>query len=90
MPRCTPGTDLVIANGKTSLLRSWAAGREQPDRVAVVQVRRDQQDCQQFWLAVLSAIRDASGAPAEGRQLAGTPSFNEAAIAGRVLAELAE
>jgi hypothetical protein len=31
-----------------------------------MQVRRDQQDSQQFWLAVLSAIRHASGTPGEG------------------------
>jgi LuxR family maltose regulon positive regulatory protein len=55
----------------------------------VVQVRRDQQDSQQFWLAVLSAIRQASGPPGEGEQLAATPDFNEAAISERVLSELA-
>ncbi len=77
-------------SGKTSLLRAWADGPGQPYRLAVVQVRRDQQDSQQFWLAVLSAIRHASGTPGEGEQLAGTPDFNEAAIGERVLAELAE
>lgn len=50
-------------------------------------MRRDQQDCQQFWLAVLSAIRNAFG---EGQQLAATPGFNETAIADRALSELAE
>ncbi len=53
-------------------------------------MRRDQQDSQQFWLAVLSAIRHASGTPSEGEQLAATPDFNEAAIGERVLSELAE
>ena len=76
--------------GKTSLLRAWADGPGQPYRLAVVQVRRDQQDSQQFWLAVLGAIRAASGTPGEGEQLAATPDFNEAAIGERVLAELAE
>ncbi len=77
-------------SGKTSLLRAWADGPGQPYRLAVVQVRRDQQDSQQFWLAVLSAIRQASGTPGEGEQLAATPDFNEAAIADRVLSEVAE
>jgi LuxR family transcriptional regulator, maltose regulon positive regulatory protein len=77
-------------SGKTSLLRAWAAGPGQLYRLAVVQVRRDQQDCQQFWLAALSAIREASGTPGEDEQLAATPDFNAAAIAGRVLSELAE
>ena len=76
-------------SGKTSLLRAWADGPGQPDRLAVVQVRRDQQDSQQFWLAVLSAIRQGSGTPGDGEPLAATPDFNQAAIAGRVLSELA-
>src|ERR1700722_8275805 len=76
-------------SGKTSLLRAWAAGAGQPHRRAAVQVRRDQQDTQQFWLAVLSALRQASGRSGTGEQLAATPDFNEAAIADRVLAELA-
>jgi LuxR family maltose regulon positive regulatory protein len=76
-------------SGKTSLLRAWADGPGQPYRLAVVQVRRDQQDSQQFWLAVLSALRQASVTPGDGEQLAGTPDFNEAAIGERVLSELA-
>ena len=77
--------------GKTSLLRAWAEGPGQRNRLAVVQVRRDQRDSQQFWLAVLSAIRAACGTPpGKGEQLAATPDFNEAAISERVLAELAE
>ena len=77
-------------SGKTSLLRAWADGLSQQDRLAVLQVRRNQQDSQQFWLAVLGAVRQAAGMPDEARQLAGTPGFNEAAIGERVLAELAE
>ena len=77
-------------SGKTSLLRAWADGPGQSYRLAVVQVRRDQQDTQQFWLAVLSAIRQASGTPGEGTQLAATPDFNEAGIGERVLSGLAE
>ena len=77
-------------SGKTSLLRAWADGPGQPYRVAVVQVRRDQQDSQQFWLAVLIAIRAARGTPGEVEQLAATPGFNERAIIERVLSELVE
>ena len=76
-------------SGKTSLLQAWADGAAEQYRLAVVQVRRDQQDAQQFWLAVLSAIRQAAGPAGEGEQLAATPDFNEAAISERVLAELA-
>jgi LuxR family transcriptional regulator, maltose regulon positive regulatory protein len=77
-------------SGKTSLLRAWADGPGRPHRLAVVQVRRDQQDSQQFWLAVLSAIRQASGASGEGEQLAATPGFNQGAIVDRILSELPE
>ncbi len=77
-------------SGKSSLLRAWADGPGQPYRLAVVQVQRDQQDSQQFWLAVLGAIRKANGTPGDGEQLAATPGFSPGAIADRVLAELAE
>jgi LuxR family transcriptional regulator, maltose regulon positive regulatory protein len=77
-------------SGKTSLLRAWADGPGQPYRRAVVQVQRAQQDSQQFWMAVLSAIRQAHGTPAEGEQLAATPGFNQGAILDRVRSELAQ
>src|SRR6202161_3720476 len=76
-------------SGKTSLLRAWADGPGQQYRLAVVKVQRDQQDSQQFWLAVLSAIRQATCTPGEGEQLAATPDFNVSAIGERVLSELA-
>ena len=47
-------------SGKTSLLRAWAGRPGQPRRLAVLQVQRDQQDTQQFWLALLDAVRHAS------------------------------
>ncbi len=94
MDRATAAKVTLISappgSGKTSLLRAWADGPGQPYRLAVVQVRRDQQDSQQFWLAVLGAIRAASSTPGEAEQLAATPDFNEAAIGERVLTELAE
>jgi LuxR family transcriptional regulator, maltose regulon positive regulatory protein len=76
--------------GKTSLLRAWADGPGQRSRLAVVQVQRDQQDSQQFWLAVLSAVRQVSGTAVDRDQPAATPDFNEAAAGARVLSELAE
>ena len=54
-----------------------------------MQVQRDQEDSQQFWIAVLSAIRRAHGTSGEGEQLAGTPDFNQGTIVDRVLSELA-
>jgi LuxR family transcriptional regulator, maltose regulon positive regulatory protein len=77
-------------SGKTSLLRAWAGRPGQPRRLAVVQVQRDQHDAQQFWLALLSAVRHAAGANSGAEPPAATPDFNAPAMAGRVLAELAE
>jgi len=76
-------------SGKTSLLRAWAGGPGPARRLAVLQVQRDQQDAQQFWLALLGAVRRAAGAGGGAEPPAGTPEFNGPAMAGRVLAELA-
>jgi LuxR family maltose regulon positive regulatory protein len=49
-------------SGKTSLLCAWAEHRSDDRRVAFVSVEREQQNAQQFWCAVLDAIRDPVGA----------------------------
>ena len=77
-------------SGKTSLLRAWAGGTGQPRRLAVLQVQRDQHDAQQFWLALLNAVRKATGAGGGAEPSAATPDFNAPAMAGRVLSELAD
>jgi len=77
-------------SGKTSLLRAWADRPGQRHRLAVVQVQRDQQDAQQFWLALLSAVRDASGTTSGAEPPAATPGFNGQAMVDRVLSELAD
>ena len=77
-------------SGKTSLLRAWADRPGQPHRLAVVQVQRDQQDAQQFWLALLSAVRDASGTTSGAEPPAAIPDFNGQAMVDRVLSELAD
>jgi LuxR family maltose regulon positive regulatory protein len=77
-------------SGKTSLLRAWADRPGQPRRLAVVQVQRDQQDAQQFWLALLSAVRDASGTTTGAEPPAATPDFNGRAMVDRVLSEFAD
>jgi LuxR family maltose regulon positive regulatory protein len=75
-------------SGKTCLLRAWAD--RQPHRLAVVQVRRDERDAQQFWLAVLDAVRRATGATGDAEPPTGTPVFDGRAMVDRVLAELAD
>ena len=77
-------------SGKTSLLRAWAGRPGQPRQLAVVQVQRDQHDAQQFWLALLDAVRHASGADCGAQPPAATPGFNAPAMADRVLSELAD
>src|ERR1700677_2623456 len=77
-------------SGKTSLLRAWAYGPGQRYRLAVVQLQRNQQDSQQFWLSVLGAIRQAAGTSGGTEQLAATPDFNQEAVVGRIRSELAQ
>ncbi len=55
-----------------------------------MQVQRDQQDAQQFWLALLSAVRDASGTTSGAEPQAATPDFNGRAMVDRVFSELAD
>jgi LuxR family maltose regulon positive regulatory protein len=76
-------------SGKTSLLRAWTASRGQRTRIAELQVQRDQQDAQQFWLAVLAAVGKAVGT--EGPETpAATPGFHGPAMVDRVLSKLEE
>ena len=77
-------------SGKTSLLRAWADSQGQRHRLAVLQVQRDEQDAQQFWLALLDAVRDASGITSGAEPPAATPEFNGRAMVDRVLSELTD
>jgi LuxR family maltose regulon positive regulatory protein len=76
-------------SGKTSLLHAWAGRQDQRHRLAIVAVPRDQQDAQQFWLALLDAVRDVTGAGSAAAPSAATPDFNAPAMVDRVLAGLA-
>jgi LuxR family transcriptional regulator, maltose regulon positive regulatory protein len=76
-------------SGKSSLLHAWMTGPGQSHRIADVQVLRDQRDAQQFWLAVLAAVRRACGAPGS-EPPAATPGFDGQAMVDRVLSELGE
>src|SRR5258708_9235955 len=94
LDRAAAGKVTIISasagSGKTSLLRAWAGGPGQPRRLAVLQVQRDQQDAQPFWLALLDAVRQATGADSGAEPPAATPDFNAPAMAGRVLSKLAD
>jgi LuxR family transcriptional regulator, maltose regulon positive regulatory protein len=76
-------------SGKTSLLRAWAGRPGQPHRLAVMQVQRGQHDAQQFWLALLTTVRQAAGTASRGEPPAATPDFNGRVMVDRVLSELA-
>jgi LuxR family transcriptional regulator, maltose regulon positive regulatory protein len=93
LDRAAAGKVTVISapagSGKTCLLRAWVAGPGQRYRIAAVQVQRDQQDAQQFWLAVLGAVAHASGTEGSAGPPAATPAFDGRAMVDRVLSELA-
>src|ERR1700761_8994620 len=75
-------------SGKTSLLRAWANRPGQAHRTAFVPVRRDEQDAQLFWRALLHAVR-ASAAVSGEEPSPTTPDLSLQTLADRVLAELA-
>jgi LuxR family maltose regulon positive regulatory protein len=77
-------------SGKTSLLRAWAGRPGHRRQLALVQVQRDQQDAQQFWLALHDAVRHVTGASSGAELPAATPDFNAPAMVDRVLSELAD
>ena len=77
-------------SGKTSLLRAWAGRPGHRRRLALVQVQRDQQDAQQFWLALHDAVRHVTDASSGAELPAATPDFNAPAMVDRVLSELAD
>ena len=77
-------------SGKTCLLRAWADRPGQPHQFAVLQVQRDQHDAQQFWLALLDAVRQACAPASRAEPPAATPDFNAPAMVDRVLSELAD
>jgi LuxR family maltose regulon positive regulatory protein len=71
-------------------LRAWAGRQGERRQLALVQVQRDQQDAQQFWLTLLGAVRKATGAQRGADQPLPTPDFNAASMVDRVLFDLAD
>ena len=93
LDRAAAGKVTIISapagSGKTSLLRAWAGRPGRAHRVAFVPVRRDEQDAQVFWLALLNAVCHSAGAISETEPPAATPDFDVRTLAGRVFSELA-
>jgi LuxR family transcriptional regulator, maltose regulon positive regulatory protein len=92
LDRAAAGKVAVISapagSGKTSLLRAWADRPDRAHRIAFVPVRRGQEDAQQFWLALLSAVRHASGTTSDTEPPTATPDFNLRTLADTVISEL--
>jgi ATP/maltotriose-dependent transcriptional regulator MalT len=74
-------------SGKTSLLREWAERAGQQRRIAFMSVPPGQHDAQLFWLALLGAIRAATGG---AEPPPAVPGFNGQAMVDKVRSELAE
>jgi LuxR family transcriptional regulator, maltose regulon positive regulatory protein len=77
-------------SGKTSLLRAWANHPDREHRIAWVSVGRDQETAQQFWLALLNAVRHTSGPASETEPPTAAPDLNVRTLVDRVLCELAD
>ena len=94
LDRAAAGKVTIISapagSGKTSLLRAWADRPGRRHRLALLQVQRDQQDAQQFWLALLNAVRQSPGTASDTELPTATPDFNGPAMVDRVLSELAD
>jgi len=66
----------------------WADRPDRAHRVAPTRRRRDEQDAQLFWLALLNAVLHASGTTSDTEPLTAAPDFNAQTLADRVLSEL--
>jgi LuxR family maltose regulon positive regulatory protein len=73
-------------SGKTSLLHAWAGRPGQDHLIAFMSVQRGQHDAQLFWLALLGAVRAATGGAGSPPA---APGFNGQAMVDKVRSELA-
>jgi LuxR family transcriptional regulator, maltose regulon positive regulatory protein len=93
LDRAATGKVTIISapagSGKSSLLRAWAARPGRPGRLAVVQVHRDQRDAQDFWLALLDAVRGAAVTDASTEPSAAAPQVSAPTMVDRILGEFA-
>ena len=76
-------------SGKTVLLRSWISQAGLADRAGWVAAGREERDPQQFWLAVLGALRATVPGSALVRELTAAPDLDGWAMTERLLKDLA-
>jgi LuxR family maltose regulon positive regulatory protein len=84
------GITLVSApagSGKTTLLRLWVEAAGLQDRTAWVTVERDERDAQRFWLAVVDALRAATGEEGPIESLGPAPEFDGEALVRRLVSD---
>jgi LuxR family maltose regulon positive regulatory protein len=82
------GVTLISApagSGKTVLLRSWIEAAGLGERTAWVSVERDERDEQRFWLAVVHALRTATGVEGPIEDLGPAPGFQGHMVAERII-----
>ena len=72
-------------SGKTVLLRTWAAERDEV--LAWVMVDRDERDAQRFWIQLIEALADAAGDEVVER-VSAAPRFAGAVVVERLLTQL--
>jgi LuxR family transcriptional regulator, maltose regulon positive regulatory protein len=72
-------------SGKTSLLHAWPGQPGQDHRIALMSVCPGQRGAQLFWLALLGAVRAATGG---AESLPAAPEFNGQAMVDKMLSEL--
>ena len=77
-------------SGKTLLLRSWIAEAGLTEHAGWVSVPREERDPQQFWIALLDALRSTTAGAALVGPLTAAPELDCGAIAERLLSDLAE
>jgi LuxR family maltose regulon positive regulatory protein len=86
-----PGTVTLVCapagSGKTVLLRSWAAERDDP--LAWVTVDRGGRDAQRFWIELIEELAAAAGDDAVER-VSAAPSFAGEVVVERLLDQLDE
>ncbi|HEY1621505.1 MAG TPA: hypothetical protein VGG25_28025, partial [Streptosporangiaceae bacterium] len=75
-------------SGKTFLLRSWIAESGLSGRAAWVAVQGEERDPQQFWLAVLAALRETTAGAKLVRPLTAAPDLDGGAVVERLLTDI--
>jgi LuxR family maltose regulon positive regulatory protein len=75
-------------SGKTFLLRSWIGTAGLAESAAWVSVQREERNPQQFWVSVLSALRQTAAGSSVVRPLTAAPDLDGWAVVERLLKDL--